>query len=174
MAISKDKKTSLVADLTDLLGSAKTTVFAKYQGLSVADLQALRALAREQGVTIKIVKNRLVKVALGEIAVYKDTDTTNLTGQLLYATSSTDEVAPAKILAKFAKDHQMLEIAGGFSGEGKNMTPDDIKSLSMLPSKEELIGSVVTMLLSPVTDTVSGLSGNLHAILDGVADKATN
>ena len=97
MAISKDKKNELVADLTELLTSAKTTVYAKYQGLTVAELQELRKAAREAGVKIKVVKNRLVRVAMGQIAVYKDTDTTGLTGQLLYAISSEDEVAPAKV-----------------------------------------------------------------------------
>ena len=85
MAISKDKKNTLVADLTKLLSEAKLTAYANYQGLSVAELEELRHSAREQGVKIKIVKNRLVRVAMNEIAVYKDTDTTHLTGQLVYA-----------------------------------------------------------------------------------------
>ena len=85
MAISKDKKQTLVADLTALLSDAKTTVYARYQGLTVAELEELRKAAREAGVQIKVVKNRLVRVAFGQIAVYKDTDTTGLTGQLLYA-----------------------------------------------------------------------------------------
>ena len=58
MAITKDKKNELVADLTELLSNAKATVFAKYQGLTVAELQELRKVAREKGVKIKIVKNR--------------------------------------------------------------------------------------------------------------------
>ena len=129
MAISKDKKQSLVADLTTLLNDSKTTVFARYQGLTVADMQALRAAARAAGVKIKVVKNRLVKVAMNEIAVYKDTDTTGLTGQLLYAISSEDEVAPAKVLAEFAKTHKALEIAGGFSNLGANLGEDEVKHL---------------------------------------------
>ena len=110
MAISKDKKNTLVADLTKLLSEAKLTAYANYQGLSVAELEELRHSAREQGVKIKIVKNRLVRVAMNEIAVYKDTDTTHLTGQLVYAISDTDEIAPAKILAEFGKTHKAFEL----------------------------------------------------------------
>ena len=88
MAISKAKKDTLVADLTALLQDAKLTAFARYQGLTVAELQDLRKAAREAGVKIKVVKNRLVRVAMNEIAVYQDTDTTNLVGQLIYAISS--------------------------------------------------------------------------------------
>ena len=168
MAISKDKKQTLVADLTELLSSSKMTVFAKYQGLTVAELQDLRKAARENGVKIKVVKNRLVKVAMGEIAVYKDTDTTDLTGQLLYAVSDSDEVAPAKVLANFAKDHEALEISGAFSDVGANLSVDEVKSLAALPSKNELIAQVVAQLLSPVTDTVSGLSGGISGIVSGL------
>jgi large subunit ribosomal protein L10 len=137
-------------------------------------MQELRKAARENNVKIKIVKNRLVRVAMGAIAVYKDTDTTALEGQLLYAVSSDDEVAPAQVLNKFAKDHAALELKGAFSGDGSVLSESDVKALADLPSKEQLIGQVVDMLLSPVNDITNGLSGNLHALLDGIADKATN
>ncbi|MBR2658543.1 50S ribosomal protein L10 [Candidatus Saccharibacteria bacterium] len=168
MAISKDKKQTLVADLTELLDSSKMTVFARYQGLTVAELQELRRAARENGVKIKVVKNRLVKVAMGGIAVYKDTDTTGLTGQLLYAISDSDEVAPAKVLANFAKEHEALQIAGAFNDAGGNLSEDEIKALAALPSKNELIAQVVAQLLSPVTDSISGLSGGLSGIISGL------
>jgi Ribosomal protein L10 len=174
MAISKDKKQQLVADLNEILSDAKMTVFAKYQGLSVSELQELRHLARENNVKIKVVKNRLVRVAMGEIAVYKDTDTSALEGQLLYAISNDDEVAPAQVLAKFAKEHQALELKGAFSAEGKSLNEQEVVELSKLPSKDQLIGQVVNMLTGTVNDVTNALSGNLHALLDGVADKATN
>ena len=174
MAISKDKKQQLVADLNEILSDAKMTVFAKYQGLSVSELQELRHLARENNVKIKVVKNRLVRVAMDEIAVYKDTDTSALEGQLLYAISNDDEVAPAQVLAKFAKEHQALELKGAFSAEGKSLNEQEVVELSKLPSKDQLIGQVVNMLTGTVNDVTNALSGNLHALLDGVADKATN
>lgn len=174
MAISKSKKQTLVADLKTLLSDAKMTVFAEYQGLTVADMQDLRAAAREAGVTIKVVKNRLVRVAMGEIAVYKDTDTTGLTGQLLYAVSDSDEVAPAKVLANFAKTHGALQIAGGFNETGANVPAETIGELAALPSRDELIAQVVAQLLSPVTDSISGLSGGLSGIVSGLEAHATN
>ncbi len=168
MAISKDKKNTLVADLTDLLSNAKLTVFAKYQGLTVAELQELRKAAREAGVKIKVVKNRLVRVAMGQIAVYKDTDTTGLTGQLLYAISNDDEVAPAKVLAEFAKTHNALSLIGGFSDLGNALSEDEVKTLAAMPTKNELIAQVVAQLLSPVTDSISGLTGGLSGIVSGL------
>lgn len=174
MAISRDKKNELVAEFTELLTNAKTTAFATYQGLSVADIQVLRAQAREQGVVIKVVKNRLVRVVLTGIDAYKDVDSSSLTGQLLYAFGVEDEVAPAKVLSEFAKTNDALVVAGGFSLESGLMSADDVKALASLPSKNQLIAEVIAQLLSPVHDVTNALSGNLHALLDGVEAKATS
>ena len=173
MAISKDKKQALVSELAELFASAKGTAVAKYQGISVAELQELRKSAREAGVTIKVVKNRLVRVAMGDNKTYKEADTSALLGQLLYAFSTDDEVAPAKVLDTFAKTHPNLELVAGFSGEGLAQNAADVKALAGLPSKHQLIAEVVAQLLSPVHDTTNALSGNLHALLDGIEAKAT-
>ena len=174
MAISRDKKNELVAELTELLTTAKTTAFASYDGLNVADVQNLRALARQNNVVIKVVKNRLVQVAIKTIDTYKDVDTSVLNGQLLYAISQEDEVAPAKVLSDFAKTNDALKIAGGLSLESGLMSADDVKALAALPSKSQLIAEVVAQLLSPVHDVTNALSGNLHALLDGIEAKATS
>lgn len=173
MAISRDKKNTLVAEVSEVLATSKMTVFAQYQGLSVAEVQELRAAAREAGVVIKVVKNRLVRVAMSENDTYKDTDTSALTGQLIYAISSEDEVAPAQVLDKFAKTHPALQLVGAFSGEGAALSTDEVKALAGLPSKNQLVAEVVAQLLSPVHDVTNALSGNLHALLDGVESKAT-
>ncbi len=172
MAITRDKKQALVAQMTDAFADAKLTVYAQYKGLSVADVQELRAMAREAGVTITVIKNRLVRVAMSESKVYKNTDTSALTGQLLYAISTEDEVAPAQVLDKFASAHPELQFVGGFSGEGLNLSADEVKALAGLPSKNQLVAEVVAQLLSPVHDVTNALSGNLHALLDGVEAKA--
>ena len=156
MAISKDKNNTLVADLTELLSNSKMVVYAKYQGLTVAELQELRKLAREAGVKIKVVKNRLVKVAMQEIAAYKDTDTTGLTGQLLYALGSDEDFDAAKVLTKFAKAHDKMELVGGFNGEGASLSTEEVKTLGNLPTKNELIAQVIDTLLSGVNCVVSG------------------
>jgi large subunit ribosomal protein L10 len=173
MAISRDKKQSLVSELSELLGTAKMTAFAAYEGLSVADLQELRRAAREAGVTIKVVKNRLVRVALEQSDALKNVDTSTLKGQLLYAISADDEVAPAQALANFAKTHEALKLTGGISAEGNLLSEAEVKALATLPSKNELIAQVLATLSSPLDSVMNGLSGNLHALLDGVESKAT-
>jgi len=173
MAITRNKKQSLVSELTDLLSNSKMTAFAHYDGLTVADLQVLRRSAREQGITIKVVKNRLVRVAVEQNDKLKETDTSQLTGQLLYAISSEDEVAPAQVLATFAKSHPHLKIAGAISAQGALLAVEEVKALATLPSKDELIAQVIATLMSPLHDAVGGLSGDLHGLLDGVGAKAS-
>ncbi len=164
MAISKDKKTTLVADLTELLKDSKMVVYAKYQGLTVAELQELRKLARESGIKIKVVKNRLVKVAMKEIAAYKDTDNTALVGQLLYAVGSDEDFDAAKVLTKFAKTHNKIELVGGFNGEGASLSKEEVTTLGSLPTKNELIAQVVDTLLSGINGIVSGLENKPETV----------
>jgi large subunit ribosomal protein L10 len=95
-----------------------------------------------------------------------------LSGQLLYAISDDDEVAPAQVLNRFAKDHPALELVGAFSGEGAHLATAEVKSLAELPSKDQLIAEVVAMLLSPINDISSGLNG-LPNILNALEANAT-
>lgn len=173
MAISRDKKNALVAELTSLLESAKLVAYAQYQGLTVKQLQELRRNAREAGVTIRVVKNRLVRVAAANVKTFKDVDTTALEGQLVYAISSEDEVSPAQVLHTFGKGNPGLKLVGGISNDGDLFDEAAITALASLPGKDQLIAEVVAQLLSPVHDTTNALSGNLHALLDGVEAKAT-
>ena len=164
MAISKDKKNTLVADLTELLSNSKMVVYAKYEGLTVAELQELRKMAREANIKIKVVKNRLVKVAMKEIAAYKDTDASGLTGQLLYALGSDEDFDAAKVLTKFAKTHAKMELVGGFNGEGATLSKEEVTTLGSLPTKNELIAQVVDTLLSGINGIVSGLENKPETI----------
>lgn len=166
MAISRQVKETQVSELAALLGNAKLTAFAQYQGLSVKDLQSLRREAREAGVTIKVVKNRLVRVALGQNEQLKNVDTSLLTGQLLYAMSAEDEVAPAQVLAKFAKTHDALQLIGAIDATGTLMEQADVKALAALPTKEQLRGMLVGTIAAPLSGFVNVLAGNVRGVLN--------
>lgn len=174
MALTKDKKNEVIAEVAELLSTSKMTVVAAYQGTPVKAMQALRREGRENGTKLKVVKNRLVIQALKSQDNLKGLETSALNGMLLYAFNSEDEVAPAQVLATFAKKQPTIQFVGAFSGEGKFLTADEVTALATLPSKNELIAQVLATLTSPVNDVMSGLSGNLHALLDGVEAKAAN
>src|SRR5688572_18375685 len=127
MALTKDKKNEVVTEVSQLLADSKLTVVAAYQGTSVKALQALRKQGRETGTTFKVVKNRLVKQALKANDTTKDLDASQLSGMLMYAFNSEDEVAPAQTLAQFAKTQPTLEFVGAITAEGTFMSADEVK-----------------------------------------------
>jgi large subunit ribosomal protein L10 len=174
MALSKQQKEDVVKEVADLLQNAKMTVVAKYQGTGVKAMQQLRRDARDNGTKVQVIKNRLVVKALQANDALKGVDTSNLSGMLLYAFNSADEVAPAKSLAEFAKANPTLEFVGGITPEGTFISAEEVKALAALPSRDDMIAQVIATLNSPVNDITSGLSGNLHALLDGIEAKAAS
>ncbi len=173
MALTKDKKNELVKELGELISTSKLTVVAKYEGTTVKAMQELRRNAEEDGTVIKVVKNRLVKKALEATQTHKDSDTAELHGMLMYVFNSDDEVAPAQVVHKMSKTEPQLEFIGAYSSDGKFMAAEDVKALAQLPSRDELIATVINTLKSPVSNVMSGLQGNLHGLLDAVASQAS-
>jgi len=159
MAISRDKKNTLVAELAELFAGAKGTAGAAYTGISVAEMQELRARARENNVTIKVVKNRLVRVALASSDKFNRADTSLLTGQLVYAFSSEDEVAPAQVLATFGKKHPQLQLVVGFDDSGTTLDTATVNALASLPTKDQLRGQVVSVIAAPLTQFLGVANG---------------
>lgn len=174
MALSKDKKKQVIDETKELLESSRMTVVVAYQGTPVKALQQLRRNGQETGTTIRVVKNRLIKQALTKVDNLKEVSSEGLEGMLMYAFNPEDEVAPAKVIAEFAKKQKTLEFVGAISAEGKFLTAQEVTSLAELPSKPELIASVLSTLSSPVDGVMNGLSGNLHSLLDGIEAKATS
>lgn len=166
MALSKEKKHAVVADITNLLSDAKMTVVAKYTGTTVKGMQTLRKSAAQNATSIRVVKNRLVKKAMEANPSFASSDTSQLTGQLLYAFNSDDEVAPAQTLAAFGKTAQTLEFVGAFTADGQFIGPNDVKALASLPSKDALRGQLVGTIAAPLSGFVNVMSGNIRGVMN--------
>lgn len=174
MALTKDKKQEVIAEVAELLAASKLTVIAKYEGTGVKALQQLRRDARQNGTTVKVVKNRLVIQALKATDNLKDIDTGPLEGMLLYAFNDQDEVAPAQSLNVFAKKNPSLQFVGGITADGTFISLEEVKALAILPGKTLMIAGIVNTLQAPIRNAVGALSGNLPAILSGLEAKASN
>lgn len=173
MALSKDKKHEVVAEVETLLRDSKMTVVAKYQGTPVKAMQELRARANGSGTELHVIKNRLFKKALSSSETFKDIDADQLlTGQLLYAFNSSDEVAPAQDLAQFARSNPQVEFVAAFSGEGNLLSSDEVKHLASLPTKMELRAQLVGTIGAPVSGFVRVLSGNVRGVLNVLKARA--
>lgn len=168
MALTKAKKQEVIDEVATLLADSKMTVVAAYQGTGVKQIQQLRRNSKENGTVIKVVKNRLVIQALKANDTYKDADSSALTSMLLYAFNAEDEVAPAQSLDQFARKNPSIKFVGGFSGDGKFMTAEEVSALAKLPSKKEMIAGIINTLNSPVNNIMGGLRGNLGGILQAL------
>jgi len=164
MAISKDKKVTLISDLVEKLRKSKSVVFTDYRGLTVEDIDTIRNELREHNVDYKIIKNTLFKIAIKEAGLTINTD--EFEGHPIAAAFSYgDEVAPARVTYQFSKKNENLEILGGIL-EGKEINAFSVKSLAVLPSREELYAKVVGSIAAPMSGLVNVMSGNLRGLIN--------
>jgi large subunit ribosomal protein L10 len=159
MAISKEKKKEVVAELQDLFKNAKSIVFSDYKGINVKDFGTLRGKLRENEVTFKVAKKTLIKIA-AEKAGFKNLPDEVLEGQVGTAFAMGDEVAAAKTLYEFSKDNNSISLLGAIM-EGENLSKEETLHLAQIPGREELLSKMVGSLQSPI----SGFHGALSSLL---------
>lgn len=171
MPANLESKIQLVSELAEKLGDAKSIVIVDYRGLNVEELNNLRKQTRESEIEYKVYKNTMVRRALEKAAIEGLTD--YFEGPTAIAISIVDEVAPAKVLNDFAKEHKNLEIKAGYV-DGKPLDVAGVKSLAALPSKEVLVAQALGGLNAPISGFVGVLNGTIRALaiaLGQIAEK---
>jgi large subunit ribosomal protein L10 len=138
--LTRLQKEKLVKDLTERIKASKSIVFADYSGVKASDINELKSRLKKEGTNLNVVKKKLVELSLKNANM--DVDVKSLAGQLAITISDNDEIAPARILSKFAKENDNLKILGGLLGS-KSMSPEEIGDLAKLPSKEEMLAKLV-------------------------------
>ena len=165
MAITREAKEKAVAQLSDELGRIKLAVMTDYRGLTVAEVEELRAKLREEGITYRVTKNTLLRLATAQNPTLKDLDPQAFTGPMALALGFDDEIAPARAIFQYAKDHQALEIVGGITADGTLLSAADVKALATLPSREQLLAQVVGTIAAPLSGFVGVMNGNVRSIV---------
>ncbi|MBQ6529574.1 MAG: 50S ribosomal protein L10 [Clostridia bacterium] len=155
-----EAKKAQVAEVIETLKEAQTGVIVDYRGLTVEEDTDLRTKLRNANVKYFVIKNTLLLRAAKEVGLEALEEA--LHGPTAIAVSSEDAVAPAKVLADYAKENEKLEIKSGFM-DGAVMTLDEIKKLAATPNFETLIAKMMGSLNSPI----SALARTLQAIADG-------
>ncbi len=142
-------KAPIVAEISENIKDACTAVVVDYRGLTVEQDTKLRKALREEGVVYKVYKNTFINFAI------KGTDfealAPYLEGPTAIAISKTDATAPARIIAKFAKEADKLEIKGGVV-EGTAYDAAGIAKIAAIPSRDQLISKLLGSLQSPITN----------------------
>ena len=153
------KKAEIVKQTTDMLNAAQSAIVVDYRGLTVAEVTGLRKQLRDAGIQMSVIKNKILDRAV-EGTDYEDLRST-FVGPTAVAFSDEDPIAPAKILKKFADDHDALEIKGGFI-EKSVKTLDEINEYANMPGREELL----SMLASALQDPMRKIARAVKAIAD--------
>lgn len=155
MALSFAEKEAIVSEVAEVAASAYSAVTAEYIGLSAEEMTDLRAKARTGGVYLRVVKNTLARRAVNgtEYECLQDT----LTGPLLMAFSQEDPGAAARVLKDFAKENDKLVIKA-LSVSGQLLAASEIDRLASLPTKEQAISMLMSVMQAPITKLARSLN----------------
>ncbi len=169
--MNRDGKKEVIAELAGKLAETKAAFLADYRGLNVVQVEKLRNELRAVGVEYRVAKNTLLKLAAKGTSV--ECLNAHLAGPTAIAIAGADPVAPAKILAEFAKAHAKFELKAG-ALDGKLLSVDDIKALAELPSREVLLAKMLGSLNAPASNFVGVLAAiprSLVQVLAAIQDK---
>jgi large subunit ribosomal protein L10 len=160
----------VVEELGQIFESSGVVVVAHYAGLTVAEMQVLRARMRDAGGAVRVAKNRLAKIALDGKPCASIGSL--LTGMTVLAYSE-DPVAAAKVSDEFARDNKKFVILGGAMG-GTALDADGVKAVASMPSREELIAQVVACIGSPAANIAGAIgapASNIASILSTLEER---
>ena len=169
--MDRAQKEKLVEELGQIFESSGVVVVSHYAGLTVAEMQDLRAQMREAGGSVRIAKNKLAKIALEGKPCASIADL--LTGMTVLSYSE-DPVAAAKVAEAYAKDNSKFVILGGAMGETA-LDPAGVKTVASMPSREELIASIVGCIGAPASNIAGAIgapASNIASILSTIEERA--
>ena len=155
-------KIEIVNEVQNKLENSNGVYFADYKGLNVAKVNELRRNFRSKGVEYKVFKNNLTKIA-AKNAGYNGLDDL-IKGQIGIAFSDKDPTAPARVIKKFIKEKNPLEVKG-IIFEGQMFDANKYEELANLPSREELLSQLVGCLNAPMSKVVGTLSGSMFKLV---------
>ncbi len=165
MAITREAKEKEVAQLTDDLAQLKLVVLTDYRGLTVSEITELRAKLRAEGMNYRVTKNTLLRIAAKKTDTLRNIDPEIFTGPMALALSTEDDIAPARVVFQYAKQHDALEIVGAITGDGELLSPAEVNALATLPTREQLISQVVGTIAAPLSGFVGVMGANVRGIV---------
>ena len=170
--MNRDEKTEIVSEVKELLENSTAIYLTDYSGINVEDISDLRNQFRNEGVRYKVFKNNLFKRALDESGKFEKL-ADHLTGMTGFAFTSTNPVAPAKIINKYFGEKEKLSLKACYI-EGEYYDSSHLKTLATLPSKNELIAVILGGLKSPISGVAGGINAimrDLASVIDAVSKK---
>lgn len=164
MPKTRKQKEEIIKNLIEKLDRSKSIVFTNYQGLTVAEMQELRSKMQKHNIDYNVVKNTLLKIAMGKSSLAEIKDQLSYSGSYALAFNYKDEVSAAKILYNFSEEHESLKIICGILDK-KLLSKDEMISLAKLPNKEELLIRVLSIVAQPVSGLVNVLAAKIRSLI---------
>ena len=162
MSALKNKE-KIVNNIESEFQDSEAIIISDYSGLTVEDITELRQRIFKEGFYVKVLRNRLVKIAFDSSKF--DYPETLLTGQNIYCKSDDNIVGLTKLLVSYQKEYENFEIKGGLL-EGNYIDNKQISTLAKLPSKEELVAKTVGLIKAPLTGLVATLSSPVNSFIN--------
>ena len=154
MGLSLEQKQATVSEVQTRLAGAQAVIVAEYRGLNVERVTQLRSKARKSGVYLRVLKNTLARRAIKGTPFEKLSE--QMVGPLMYGISQ-DPVAGAKVLSEFTKENEQFVIKAGAMPNAV-MSVQEIKALAQLPSREQLLATLLGTLQAPMAKLVRTLN----------------
>jgi len=158
--MTREEKTQVVAELTEVISQASGLYFTDFAAMNAEQATKLRQELRKAGLQYKVAKNTLIKIALREQGKLTPELEKALIGQTGIAFGFDDPVAPARIIKDFAHKNQDKPALKSASLEGVIYPGSALKMIAALPSRQDLMASIVGSIAAPI----SGLAGVLGAV----------
>ncbi len=161
MALTKAQKQKIVEGLAQNLSRQKSLVFVDFKGLKVNDMAYLRKKIKETGGLLKVAKKTLIKLASEKAGLTLEKE---LEGEIGLVFAFEDPISSLRAAYQFSQSNRNLKILDGIF-EGKFLERGDIITLAQLPTREELLASVVRSISAPISRLVNVLQGNLRNLV---------
>jgi large subunit ribosomal protein L10 len=154
VALNREAKAVVIDEVSAELAQAQSVILAEYRGLDVANITDLRKKARQSGVYLRVMKNTLVRRAVAGTPFEALAD--RMVGPLIYGISK-DPVAAAKVMNDFAKTNELFVIKAG-AMPNYLMDAAGVKALASMPSRDELLATLVGTMQAPIVKFVRTLN----------------
>lgn len=170
MALNREEKAAVIAEVSAEVAKAQAIVVAEYRGLEVEKITVLRKRARESGVYLRVLKNTLARRAVAGTPFEQLSD--RMVGPLIYGLSA-DPVSAARVLNDFAKESDKLLLKGG-ALPNSVLDAAGVKALATMPSREELLATLLGTMQAPISQfvrTLNEVPGRFVRTLAAVRDQ---
>jgi large subunit ribosomal protein L10 len=168
--MNRNEKSTLISEISEMMEKSTAIFLTDYSGINVEDINDLRNQFRDEGVNYKVFKNTLFKRALDDSGKYEKL-ADHLVGMTGFAFADENPVAPAKIIKKYFDKNKKLSLKACYI-EGEYFDGKNLDTLASLPSKNDLVASIIGSINAPASGIVGAINAVMRDLVSVIAEVA--